>query len=295
DADVSRVMPQLSQDHVSVAGYLQSGAGRSRPEALGLNDVRAALDALVDLPTARLERIFVEHLDLCSYRLDAWQSGFFARRLQQQRYPAGSGGAFENRVQGIHLGAFGWLENVRPAAPLTPADTASLPASLHDPQRDGTLFEQPDNAGFIHAPSLHHAVVAAVLRNAYVTHFDPDVPEKMAVNLSSVRVRTALDFLDGIRNGQELGALLGYQFERGLHDRYGDPSLNQFLPALRQRYPLVADKITADADGAPIDTKEARNVLDGYALAEAAVLKEPPLGYPHGVEGLPRDPTSPPA
>ena len=44
----------------------------------------------------------------------------------------------------------------------------------------------------------------------------------MAVNLSSERVRTALAFLEGIRHGQQLGALLGYQFERGLHDRYDD-------------------------------------------------------------------------
>jgi hypothetical protein len=115
---------------------------------------------------------------------------------------------------------------------------------LHNPAEDSPLFEQAGNAGFIHGPSLNHAAAAAVLRNAYISHFDPNTPEKMAVNLSSERVRLALEFLAGIRNGQDLGALLGYQFERGLHDRYDDPSLNQYIPNFRAKYPLQADKIT---------------------------------------------------
>ena len=98
-------------------------------------------------------------------------------------------------------------------------------------------------------------MAAAVLRGAYLTHFDPAHPEKMAVNLSSARVRTASSLLDGVRNGQELGALLGYQFERGLHDGHGDPSLNQYIPLFRAQYPLLADKITPDESGSPIETK----------------------------------------
>jgi hypothetical protein len=155
------------------------------------------------------------------------------------------------------------------------------------------LYEQPGNGGFIHAPSLNHAVTAAILRNAYLTHHDAEDPGKMAVNLSSGRVRIAQSFLEGIRNGQELGALLGYQFERGLHERYGDPSLNQYILPMRLKYPLVADKITPDDDGDDIDTKESHNVLDGYALVEAVFLRDPPLlTYPYDVTGLPPDPES---
>jgi len=292
EADVNQIVPQLSSVSQSMGHFLQTEEGLSRPEALSLGEVRACLETLIDVPTARLERLFVEHLDLCSYRLDAWQMGCFHRRLQQQRYPAGSEGIFENRVEGVYLGAFGWLEDLRPAPEPVLADLSSIPLSLHDPEQDGPLIEQPGSGGFVHGPSLNHAVAAAVLRNAYLTHFDPAHPEKMAVNLSSERVRTALAFLDGIRNGQELGALLGYQFERGLHDRYGDPSLNQFIPLLRQKYPLVADKITVDEEGEQIETKEARNVLDGYALVETAFLKESPDPYPYGVAGLPTDPAS---
>lgn len=289
EADVSQVVAPLSPVSQSMGRFLQTSEGLSRPEALTLGEVRACLQTLIETPTARLERLFAEHLDLCAYRLDAWQTGCFHRRLQQQRLPADGEGLLENRVQGLYFGAFGWLEDLRPAPEQVSTDLSALPASLHDPDQDGPLFEQPDSGGFIHGPSLNHAVAGAVLRNAYLTHFDPAHPDKMAVNLSSERVRTALAFLEGIRAGQELGALLGYQFERGLHDRYGDPSLNQFIPLLRRKYPLVADKITADEEGEPIDTKEALNVLDGYALVESAFLKEPPEPYPYGVEGLPAD------
>jgi len=288
EADVSQVIPQLSQESQSIGRFLLTEQGLNRPEALSLREVRACLETLENLPTARLERVFIEHLDLCTYRLDAWQTGCFYRRLLQQRLPLHA--AVEDtspRVQGIYLGAFGWLEDLRPGPALTPVKPGTVPISLHDSEKDGSLFVQPNNGGFIHGPSLNHAVAAAVLRNAYLTHYDSDNPEKMAVNLSSERVRTALFFLDGIRNGQELGALLGYQFERGLQDRHGDPSLSQFMPFLRQQYPLVADKITPDEENQPIETKETLNVLDGYALVEATILKEPPLPYPYGVSELP--------
>ena len=40
-----------------------------------------------------------------------------------------------------------------------------------------------------------------------------------AIDLSSLRVPTAMSVLDGVRQGQALGALLGYRFERGLRAR----------------------------------------------------------------------------
>jgi hypothetical protein len=289
EADVSQDRFGLSDKSQRMADYLRT-EGQHRPEALGLRQVRESLEQLKKLHTASLERLFAEHVDLCTYRLDAWQTGLFHHRLQQQRYPRGAEGAFNKRQQEIYLGAFGWLEEVRPnLTTAAPADLTGIPTSLHDPEADGLPIEQPDNFGFIHGPSLNHAVAAAVLRNAHGTHFDPDNPAKMAVNLSSERVRTALSILEGIRNGQELGALLGYQFERGLHDRYGDRSLNQYIPYIRRKYSLLADKITPDTDGEPIESKEARNVFDGYALLEKTVLTDSPLDYPYGIEGLPED------
>lgn len=290
EARVNDVMPQVSNANVAIADFLATPDGLARPAAELLREVRESIAGLEQLTTADLERLMAEHIDLCSYRLDAWQSALFARRLAalNQRRVNPDGGA----RRGVHLGAYGWLENVRPAPPAPVAPPEQIPIDLRE---DGVVVvEQPNNGGYIHGPSLNHAVAAAVLRNAYLTHADQQNADHFAVNLTSERVRTAVGFLEGVRNGQELGALLGYQFERALHDRYviDGQALAQFILAFRKKYPLVADKVTPDAANATIDLKEAYQVVDGYALLEAVFLSSPSLAYPFGVEGLPADPTT---
>lgn len=288
DVKVKDVFPDLSNSDLPLAQFILTDEGLTLPEVLTLSNVRECLKRIADLPTARLERLLAEHIDLCTSRLDAWQMGMLNKRLFSMRYPAESEGQFDNRVKGIYLGAFGWLENLRPGPTAVQVDLEEVPESLREPEK-GPIIEQPDNGGFIHGPSINHAVAAAVLRNAYLTHATPDKSSIMSVNLSSERVRIALSFLEGVRNGQDLGAMLGYQFERGLQDRHGDPSLAQYIPNFRQQYPLVADKITPDEEGEQIETKEARNVFDGYALVETVFLKkeEERLSYPYNVNGLP--------
>jgi hypothetical protein len=285
EARVDRVLPQLSEQPIQVVDYLGTDAGRSQPSVSGLIRVRAALEALIDLPTARLERLFAEHVDLCSYRLDSWHMALFTDRLRGLRDPQRTG-RIADRALGLHLGAFGWLEDVRPGVRGTPVDPAIVPAALRDPA-GGVIIEQPDSGGTIHGLSTTHAVAGAVLRNAYLTHASPGAREVMSIDLSSERVRLATDYLDGIANGQTLGAMLGYQFQRGLKERHGDPSLAQFIPKFRDAYPMRADKITADANGNETTLKEANNVFDGYLLLERTLLAEPPTGYPFGVTGLP--------
>ena len=281
EAGVARVLPQVSSADLTVAGFLNTPDGLRLPAGLPLADVKASMASLEHLQTARLERLLAEHLDLCSYRLDAWQTGMFANRL------AGMRQLRPEAEPGVHLGAYGWLENLRPAPDPEPVAAVEIPESLRE--EGVTVVSQPGNAGHIHAPSINHAVAAAVLRNAYLTHQDAAQPEQFSVNLTSERVRIALQFVEGVRNGQELGALLGYQFERGLHDRHliAGVALEQFILNFRTQYPLVADKITPGPDDVPVQTRETYNVLDGYALVEAAFLDETPLGYPYGVDGLP--------
>ena len=45
----------------------------------------------------------------------------------------------------------------------------------------------------------------------------------LAIDLSSERVRLATWLLDGVRQGQPLGALLGYRFERRLQEDSQSP------------------------------------------------------------------------
>src|SRR5262249_2390202 len=79
-----------------------------------------------------------------------------------------------------------------------------------------------------------HATTAAVLRSGYLLHRNDS--GAFALDLSSAQVRTARQLLDGVRQGQPLGALLGYRFERGLHEQ--NPSLDQYIDAFRRLAPL---------------------------------------------------------
>jgi transposase-like protein len=105
----------------------------------------------------------------------------------------------------------------------------------------------------------------------------------MSVNLSSARVRRAEWYLEGMRMGQKVGALLGYQFERGLHDN----DLNIYLQAFRQRFPFELDhSIPVPAD-TPLEAIAARNVVDGQKLVQTYQTS----GFPYGVTELNTAPT----
>lgn len=134
-------------------------------------DYDASLGRLARLPSAELERLLTETLDVCSHRVDAWESSLYAERLHQMR-------ARERRPSGCQLGAWGILENVRPR----------------------TGFDA-QTAGYVHAPSLDHAAAAAILLNAHRTYVGEDA-ERFRVDLSSARVRDALEVLAAVRAGR---------------------------------------------------------------------------------------------
>lgn len=289
------------------------------PLTQSLIEVKNALNCLSKLPTARLERCLSEHLDCCSYRLDAWMTGLVTQRLDEQR---------TEKRDGIYLGAYSILENVKSGnfpgihvqevIPVRVPPVATSPAAA-EPAPETRAAEQllpplhvsyakpltftylgsdpftqlmedplsgkvipvprinPDNQGYILAPSLNHAVTAAILRAGYVAHRNTTSnDDALAVNLTSSRVRKALYYLEGIRHGNSLNALLGYQFERGLHDAQildnaNDYTLDEYILDIRLKYPLVTNSVVAN----PLDPvtnvndSEARNVTDGLALIEA--------------------------
>lgn len=248
------------------------------PEALELQTLRAAFTRLASLTTAQLERLFAEHIDLASYRLDAWQTGLVARRLDHLRRQ-------EQRSRGIYVGAYGFVEDLIPKQLPTLVDQQTLVESLRRPE---LITEQPANGGFVHAPSLAQGVTAAVLRNAYLTHTEPALRDTMSVNLTSRRVRMAMSYIEGMRAGQEIAALLGYQLERGLHERYPGVELDEFIYTLRARFPLVSRRLTPVPDGTPAEQIEARNVIDGYDLIEHVRGKT----YPYAIAELPAQGTA---
>ncbi len=244
---------------------------------------RRAVEKLANLPTARLERLFAEHVDLCSYRLDAWITGIFQNRLNSQRLQQQVMEEGEGRIghkRGTYLGAFGWVENLRPrTAPPRPVSPAAYPAEFQSPGKP-PVVEDPANGGYVLAPSMNHAVAAAVLRNAYISHANSGNNSPFSVNLSSRRVRTALSLLEGMRNGQNLAALLGYQLERGLHDNPGGLELDEYIYALRDKFPFVSGKISEKPEGTATEAVEANNVVNGYDLLHFVRGKTYPYGLP---------------
>ena len=254
----------------AVSEYLLT-TGRDQAEASFLNEMRDALKLLSGLPTARLERCFTEHVDACTYRLDCWQAAMFGVRLENQR-AAASDGNERIRRKGIYLGAYGWVEDLRPSAQRKVA-REEIPKPLV-PRNGEPLFEYADNGGFVHAPSLNQASAAAVLRSGYLSHAHGDHPDTLAVNLSSERIRRALFVLQGIRNGQTLEALLGYQFERGLHDAASADDavihLNEYIYDFRDRYPLEQHHVQQQGSDAPVEAVPPNSVVNGVKLAEAA-------------------------
>ena len=282
DASESRFVPLYSKDErvtgdpdVTVAERVGGLIGQDRA-ASALADQLSALDLLEDTPTARLERCLAEHVDTATFRLDAWLLGLVHLKLAAMRYrergdATGAGGDVTIEIhRGIYLGAYGWLENLqRKATPLQPVQLSEDLRKIFAARNEAPPLRDPTNGGYVFAPSISQATTAAILRAGYLANASPGAPEALAVNLSSSRVRTALGLIDGIRNGQPLGALLGYRLQRGLHENHAPLELDRFIHALRQQFPLVANQLASTQDAsAAIETIEANNVVDGLKLLE---------------------------
>ena len=154
---------------------------------------------------------------------------------------------------GVLFGGYGWVMNLKPAAALTPAPPV--------PGVEGPIFQSATNPGFVHTPSLTQAATVAVLRSGHLTHAGNGNPNDLfAIDLSSERVRLATWLLDGVRQGQPLGALLGYRFERRLQEA----AKPQFISSFRELAPLVARKLETTRE--PVEAIAANNVVDGLAL-----------------------------
>ncbi len=288
EADSESRWASLYQPEPTITGDQTTLLGEHIPQVLSLIRPHLAvqldaLDRLQGAPTARLERALVEHIDCLSYRLDAWRLGLQAVQLSAMRQE--TDGGFAKR--GIHLGAYGWLEDVKPKGEtLTPVGLEGELAGIFSPAGAEPLVTSDQNLGHIHAPSLDQAVTAAILRNGYEAHKDAPGAATLAVDLGSERVRLAHRVIEGIRNGQALGALLGYQLERALHGE-ADLFLDRLIYDLRTEFPLVGNRNRSTQIAAEsITAVEARNVVDGARFADH-IAKTNAEVYPYGLAGLP--------
>lgn len=266
-SEARRVKPVISNDQ--------------RPFTLSLIETKEALGRLAGLPTARLERLFAEHMDTCSYRLDAWHTGMFTSRLRAMR-------SKNKKSKGSYYGLYGYVENLKSRPAPRKLRESDIPKDLRpDGVKEVTVF--PDNGGFVHAPSQAHAVTAAVLRNGYLSHANRTQENRFAINLDSSRVRKAMAIVEGLRGNQTLSVLLGYRLERGLHENHPGLELDTFIYVLRERFPITSKRLNEVETGHNAEVIEARNVVDGYDLIQHAEEKL----YPWGIKGLPKKSTHP--
>jgi hypothetical protein len=232
----------------TIREYLEGLTAFQTPEVAALGAFKQSLAHLEGLDSEALLYLMQGTLDLAAHRLDAWITSFATKRLASMR---------ATLPQGVFVGGYGWVENLRPA----PAAAAVAPPA----GEQAPLTVPANDSGFIHAPSLAHAATAALLRNAHLGASGvPQATGPFAIDLSSRRVRDAKWLLDGVRQGQPLGALLGYRFERRLHEIGRDP----FIQPFRQIAPLAAGKLeqTSSPGGKPLEAIAANNVVDGLVL-----------------------------
>lgn len=216
------------------------------PDLRPLKEFRASLAHLKSLDVARLEHVMTGTLDLCSHRLDAWITSVATKRLADMR---------QHDSSGVLVGGYGWVMNLRPTEPQAQAPT---PRGEQEP-----VFEAARNPGFVHTPSLTQAATVAILRSGHLAHSSSGTAhDLLAIDLSSERVRLATWLLEGVRQGQPLGALLGYRFERRLQEIHKA----EFISVFRELAPLVARKLESGRQGEPVESIAANNVVDGLAL-----------------------------
>lgn len=178
------------------------------------------------------EQLVAEFFDLFSYRLDAWTMGLLNHTIRKR---------IEAGIHQLRIGAFGWVFNLRPDN------------------------KEKKSEEYILAPSITHAITGAVLRSSYVKSKENKADGRLCVNLSSIRVREALRIIRGLQNGLSVGAILGSDLERYLHDSWKTlkVEMDAFIYYLRQRYPLVVDVTKAD-DSA--ETRIRTTIINGENL-----------------------------
>lgn len=258
--------PSLDQPKLTWAEYLASLRTYQGTPYASLGDLLTSLNALSGLPTALLDRLLTETLDACSYRLDAWASAIPAGILGMRR----SAEADEQKPAGLFLGGFAWVEDLRPAQDRQAiAGTEAEAVAALDRARTAitgrqlaTVVQEPwlDNGGFVLAPSVNQARTAAILRSGFLSHRKSSPSgQPLDVDLTSSRTRAALWLLDGIRQGQSLAALLGYQFEQSLHA----VGMDAYIQPFRDLYQLVDSQVTPSQPGEAVAPS---SVVNGSAL-----------------------------
>ena len=200
------------------------------PGVAALGAFRESLAHLQGKDSETLQYLMQGTLDLAAHRLDAWVTSFATKRLASMRAA---------QPQGVYVGGYGWVENLRPA----PASVAGTPVT-----------PPPGRAGAAHGATP--ATAASSTRRRWRTRpprrccatrtWAPAACRRSPGRLPSTcprgGLREAKWLLDGVRQGQPLGALLGYRFERRLHEL----GMDRFIHPLARGRTALGRQAAAD-------------------------------------------------
>lgn len=254
-----QLMATPFQGFPSVGAFLSSGNIQDIPAAFNLFQAKESLSVIAQSTVRELGLLTAELVDTVSYRMDTWRLALVNQRLNALR---GITEGSSNRSMGLYLGAYGWVTDV---VRNTNLDPVAPPSGQFEPG----IWHDQKNKGYIHAPSINQAVAGAVMLSGYKNRADQNMEDPLSINLSSERVRAALDIMDGIRNGQDLSVLLGYEFERRLRELYTDPQyVNTIVSRLRTTYPIESFVVEVTPAPGIVEKVKARNVVSGAKLVE---------------------------
>lgn len=196
------------------------------------------------------EQAVMEALDLNSFRLDAWLTGLAYQRIDRLRKQTGKG-------KGVFFGAYGWVEDLEERNP------AIIDDRLEEHSKSTFVDQNDAEGGIIHAPSSAQAVTSAMFRQSFSTYKGTlEKVNPFTLSLTSNRIRRGKKLMDGLRQDQELEALLGYQLERFFHDQGRD----ELIYPLRASYPLTINKMLTN-DGQEVGLSQL-TVINALDLAE---------------------------
>lgn len=205
----------------------------SNGQLLGvLNLLKEKMPSLSD---KERELLVSEFIDVFTHRLDAWITGVFEhiRAEKCNKRPK--------------IGAYGWAFDLKktPRSEVNTTTKNALKAMNlipEDAPADLKIYQNNTKGGYIVAPSVQHAITAAVLRAAYMKTQKNKEDSHLCINLSSMRTRQALRMVDGIKQGMSTGIILGADLERYLHEAYKMNSLcemDQYIYPMRMLFPQV--------------------------------------------------------
>lgn len=177
-------------------------------------------------------------LDAITMRPELWTNALASQRLVDLRESQNS--------SGLRIGAWGYVEGLCPAEQPTPVAGMTT---------ESPVYQSTASLGYQQTPSLAHAATAAILRNGTRQQPGASTDPLAGIDLSSERVQRALWLLDGVRQGQSLGTLLGYRFERHLQE-HRDPLLAQYIARFRTLASVKGDdKISPLVDAVNVATR----------------------------------------